>query len=512
MQYVTLEDTVYFYFAVNTTSGNGSDGDVAGTGTGSGEAYFVVREGGAGQSASPTYTGWPILLTHASYPNGCYEVALPATAANGFAANKTYAVFCTLTVSNVNPTGYVGSFRTAPVPANTVQWLGTAPATPTTGGVPEVDITHWRGDAVPATTVAGVPEVDITHSLGTALQNEDFTLAEATASTITLPATDSAGVTIPDNGQYEYCVFEFVGGTAKNQIVLTTTAVAGTATTNDREYNVLTGTMPAQPDSTTKVVFLGTWRSNVVMLSGDATAADNLESYTDGTTPMPVNVTQFGGSAGTFSSGRPEVNASHWGGTAVGSTEVRANLINIAGSAVNTSSAQLGVNVVNAAGTAWNSGAIGAATIATDAIDADALAATAVSEIQSGLATAANQTTIIGYIDTEVAAIKAKTDQLTFTASGRVDCQVYGMQANSITASALATDAAQEVADTVLGRSVSATESTAAEHSLCSIILGMLESSVSGTTWTIKRTDGTTTHLTKTLTTASGTDPITGVS
>jgi hypothetical protein len=60
----------------------------------------------------------------------------------------------------------------------------------------------------------------------------------------------------------------------------------------------------------------------------------------------PVNVAQFGGSNGTFSSGRPEVNASHWGGTAVGSTEVRANLINIAGVAVSTTTAQLGVNVV----------------------------------------------------------------------------------------------------------------------------------------------------------------------
>lgn len=30
-------------------------------------------------------------------------------------------------------------------------------------------------------------------------------------------------------------------------------------------------------------------------ISGDATAADNLESYTDGTTPMPVNVTQISG-------------------------------------------------------------------------------------------------------------------------------------------------------------------------------------------------------------------------
>lgn len=36
---------------------------------------------------------------------------------------------------------------------------------------------------------------------------------------------------------------------------------------------------------------------NVTQISGDATAADNLESYTDGTTPMPVNVTQISGDA-----------------------------------------------------------------------------------------------------------------------------------------------------------------------------------------------------------------------
>lgn len=66
----------------------------------------------------------------------------------------------------------------------------------------------------------------------------------------------------------------------------------------------------------------------------------------------PVNVAQFGGTNGTFSSGRPEVNASHWGGTAVASTEVRANLINIAGAAVSTSTAQLGVNIVNLGGSA----------------------------------------------------------------------------------------------------------------------------------------------------------------
>ena len=101
---------------------------------------------------------------------------------------------------------------------------------------------------------------------------------------------------------------------------------------------------------------------------------------------VPANVTYFGGTAGTFSGGRPEVNTTH------------------------------------AAGTAWNSGAIGAATlasdtitaakIAADAIGASELAADAVAEIQSGLATAANLAIVAGYLDTEVAAIKAKTDNL----------------------------------------------------------------------------------------------------
>lgn len=45
------------------------------------------------------------------------------------------------------------------------------------------------------------------------------------------------------------------------------------------------------------------------------------------------------------------------------------------------------------------------------------------------------------YIDTEVAAIKAKTDQLTFSTANRVDAQVFGMQSGTITAAAIATDA-----------------------------------------------------------------------
>lgn len=48
---------------------------------------------------------------------------------------------------------------------------------------------------------------------------------------------------------------------------------------------------------------------------------------------LGVNVVNFGGSAGTFASGRPEVNASHWGGTAVASATVNANATQISGDA-----------------------------------------------------------------------------------------------------------------------------------------------------------------------------------
>jgi cytoskeletal protein CcmA (bactofilin family) len=71
-----------------------------------------------------------------------------------------------------------------------------------------------------------------------------------------------------------------------------------------------------------------------------------------------------------------------------------------------------------------NSGVITATSIAADAITAAKLAADVTTEIQSGLATASALSTATGYIDTEVAAIKAKTDQLSFTVSGQVDSNI----------------------------------------------------------------------------------------
>jgi hypothetical protein len=59
-----------------------------------------------------------------------------------------------------------------------------------------------------------------------------------------------------------------------------------------------------------------------------------LTLYPVDTGDIDVDVTAFGGTAGTFSSGRPEVNATHWGGTAVASANVRADLRQIIGTTI----------------------------------------------------------------------------------------------------------------------------------------------------------------------------------
>lgn len=118
-QHATLEDTVYFWFGANDTSGSGNDGA---------SPVYDVRLGGAAVDAIPTLSGSATLLTHANYPAGAHEVAVAATNVNGFAAGNTYGVFCTLLVDSQNPTGFVGSFTLGPVPADAIQISGDATA------------------------------------------------------------------------------------------------------------------------------------------------------------------------------------------------------------------------------------------------------------------------------------------------------------------------------------------------------------------------------------------------
>ena len=188
--------------------------------------------------------------------------------------------------------------------------------------------------------------------------------------------------------------------------------------------------------------------------------------------------------------------------TVAGVDEV--DLTHIAGSAVSTTTAQLGVNTVQAGGTAWGSGAITAASIATDAIgaaeiadgaitaatfaagaidataiatgaiDADAVAADAATEIANAVwdtdATGrqtqgtfgqaigdpgADTNTIFkatvtdaagATVGVDVVAVQADTDNIqtrlpAALVGGRMDSDVAAIQAGAITAAVIATDA-----------------------------------------------------------------------
>ena len=67
-----------------------------------------------------------------------------------------------------------------------------------------------------------------------------------------------------------------------------------------------------------------------------------------------------------------------------------------------------------------------------------------------------------------------------------------------------------DVADAVLTRDVSNIEDVAGTHSICTIVLATLESSITDGTWTIRKTDGST-FTTKDVTEDENADPITGV-
>jgi len=97
-KYAEIADTVYFWFAANLTTGAAGDGATP---------LYDVRLAGAAAGAIPTASGTPTLLTHANYTDGLHEIAIDTT---GYAVGE-YAVFCTLTISSVNPAGFCGSFK-----------------------------------------------------------------------------------------------------------------------------------------------------------------------------------------------------------------------------------------------------------------------------------------------------------------------------------------------------------------------------------------------------------------
>lgn len=160
----------------------------------------------------------------------------------------------------------------------------------------------------------------------------------------------------------------------------------------------------------------GDIRVDVVQISGDTTAADNAEAFFDGTGYAGTNNV-----IPTVTTTTTATNVTTVNGLASGVITATA----IAADAI--TAAKIADGAIDAA--TFAAGAITAAAIATDAIDADALATDAVTEIQAGLATAADLATVDGIVD----AIVLDTNELQtdWTNGGRLDLLIDAIKAKT---------------------------------------------------------------------------------
>lgn len=156
--------------------------------------------------------------------------------------------------------------------------------------------------------------------------------------------------------------------------------------------------------------------------------------------------------------------------------------------------------------------------MAANVMTAAAAAADLTTELQSGLATAADLATVAGYVDTEVAAIKAKTDNLPASpaavgsemtlADGAITAAKIAD--NAIDAAALAADVGTEIVAAFLAAAVTApTAPPTAPYTVDDVlgwVLGVtkFKRTQSSTTDTILQDDGVTTLGTSTTSDSGG--------
>ena len=185
---------------------------------------------------------------------------------------------------------------------------------------------------------------------------------------------------------------------------------------------------------------------------------------------------------------------------------LQVDLTQIGGNVVNTGLAQLGVNAVQIGTTAQSTGDANdrLLTLINNLDTVDNFLDTEIAAIKARTDnlpadTATVLTTIDDFLDTEVAAIKAKTDQLTFTTANQVDSTAItvsdktGYRLDATGSAALTEGYATDGSTATLGQM------------LYMIWSALAEFSVSGTTITAKKLDGSTTAMTFTL--DDGTSP-----
>lgn len=438
-----------------------------------------------------------------------FHVVVSAVTVDGQTVNFVAAAFRLMAAESVaakpkvDVDAWLGTAAATPTVAgvpevDVTHWIGTAAATPTVAGVPEVDVTHWIGTAAATPTVAGVPEVDITHIGGAALSTATAQLGvnvvqlsgDATAADNLETAFDDSAGAVPwlgivDQGTAQAATSTTIqlraaAGFADDEIVGAIVQITGGSagvgqvrTITDYVSSTDTATVDAWTTTPSGTITYKVWGSPAIsptyVPAVNVTQVDGVALDTHDAGSFPADVRSFGGTAGTFSGGRPEVNTTHAAGTAWNSGAIAAATL----AADTLTAAKVASDVGTEIGTAvWATaartltaldedsttldldatirGAVGmasanldtqigtlatAAALATvdtnvDSILVDTAEIGAAGAGLTALASAANLATVAGYIDTEVAAIKATTDKLDTLVEATSDG--YHLSANAI--------------------------------------------------------------------------------
>ncbi|MEZ4542116.1 MAG: hypothetical protein R3C43_19235 [Chloroflexota bacterium] len=132
-----------------------------------------------------------------------------------------------------------------------------------------------------------------------------------------------------------------------------------------------------------------------------------------------------------------------------------------------------------------------------------------ITSIQSGLATAAALTTVAGYVDTEVAAIKAKTDNL--PAAPAAVGSVMALADGAITEAKISSGGLNAIADAILKRDMTAVTGEAARSMLNALRFLRNRWFVAGGVLTVTKENDTTVAWTAVVSDDAAAEPITGV-
>jgi len=236
----------------------------------------------------------------------------------------------------------------------------------------------------------------------------------------------------------------------------------------------------------------------IVKTTSSGAKTTPLVMYPEEVGDVRVNVTAYGGTAGTFSAGRPEVNTTHVAGTAQTARDIGASVLLSSG----TGTGQISLS----------SGAVTAGTVSDKT--GYSLSSAGIQAIWDALTSALTTVGSIGklLVDNINATISSRLASASYTAplDAAGTRSAVGLASANLDTQLDALPTATENADALLKRDLSTVTGEANRSPLNAIRFLRNKWSISGTTLTATKEDDSTTAWTATVTATPGADPITG--